>query len=184
MATEANGASKLMTLGLSSWPYPFSLAVSGFRPNDSVMDVSDEEDPVPGKFMGGKNGKLLRPLKKPKVAPKAEALRRGSTNGGDEPMSQSDDGAAGAAQSSMSVDDLAGYGEAVGEAKATMSTLCVGPKSPADGAEHKGQVVTLTQEPVYNTVRCCLSRFGLPPTLQFGHTIHLSQNMAACPQRY
>eukprot|EP00667_Euglena_gracilis_P004193 EG_transcript_4211 len=173
MATEANGASKLMTLGLSSWPYPFSLAVSGFRPNDSVMDVSDEEDPVPGKFMGGKNGKLLRPLKKPKVAPKAEALRRGSTNGGDEPMSQSDDGAAGAAQSSMSVDDLAGYGEADAQRQ-----------SPADGAEHKGQVVSLTQEPVYNTVRCCLSRFGLPPTLQFGHTIHLSQNMAACPQRY
>lgn len=96
------------------------------------MDVSDEEDPVPGKFMGGKNGaqggrwgrgdlegplppqpspvsplfqrlsapqgggvapvlsrrpggKLLRPLKKPKVAPKAEALRRGSTNGGGRP---------------------------------------------------------------------------------------------------
>eukprot|EP01006_Ploeotia_vitrea_P041194 TRINITY_DN66494_c3_g1_i1.p1 TRINITY_DN66494_c3_g1~~TRINITY_DN66494_c3_g1_i1.p1 ORF type:complete len:682 (-),score=86.92 TRINITY_DN66494_c3_g1_i1:302-2347(-) len=53
------------------WPHSLDKLSQKIYLEDTLSDISDEEDPLPGKYMGGKNGKKLKSrtwesLKKPK----------------------------------------------------------------------------------------------------------------------
>eukprot|EP00906_Rhabdomonas_costata_P007398 RCo010599 len=74
--TPANGGL------LTSLLFPFALEKTGLNvPTDLVADASDEEEPIPGKYMGGKKGKALcklvmKAVKMELSAPRGETAER------------------------------------------------------------------------------------------------------------
>ena len=208
-------------------PYSCSLDASGFDDADRIVDVSDEEEPIPGKFMGGKNGKG-RPTKKPKFSTKPQKItvdrrrsglsrlnaRGGASysrirqlpNGDDANESPEVDGVEANGHraregednmvcDTISADDLASAlkgDEAVPlpvSASNNISNLflALSPSAAPSQSPTKlpqEQQTQKTREVVHSVIKCCVSRFGLPPTIYFSHTQELTQNMPPCPERF
>jgi len=165
----------VQSLTLSPWPYPFHLAVSGFQETDAVADVSDEEEPIPGKFVGGKNGRLLRPFKRMKVSirepsePLAGDHRFMDVDGTEPQAGQNRDGATEGVATKL---------------KSGFSSLLLNFCQRSAATSPTVDAFLSAPSTIAITARCVISKFGLPPTLYFGHTQPLSQTLPPCPSRF